>query len=164
MKLADLERHLREMWNRRAPDTEWLFPSPQRGSKDIPAKSLRESFNLARKQAGMEWVGFHDLRHFFASRAVMAGIDFKTTAEWLGHQDGGVLLCKVYSHLLDGHKRDMAAKLTFTPSIVRFPDNGEIASAPTPAGAIANTRDTDDAIVPQSLGLTLRSRTRSLTQ
>ena len=92
----DLERHLRDMHSRRAPDTKWLFPSPQRGSKDIPAKSLRESFKLARKEAGLEWVGFHDLRHYFASRAVMAGIDFKTTAEWLGHQDGGVLLCKVY--------------------------------------------------------------------
>jgi integrase len=113
-----LERHLLEMFENRAPGTEWLFPSPQRGSKDIPAKSLRESFKLARKQAGLEWVGFHDLRHYFASRAVMAGIDFKTIAEWLGHQDGGVLLCKVYSHLLPGHKREMAARLVFSPSIV----------------------------------------------
>ena len=118
----DLERHLTTMFGRRAPDSEWLFPSPQRGWKDIPAKSLRESFKLARKKAELEWVGFHDLRHYFASRAVMAGIDFKTIAEWLGHQDGGVLLCKVYSHLLDGHKRDMAARLIFTPSIVRLPD------------------------------------------
>jgi integrase len=117
----DLERHLMEMEGRRAPDTEWLFPSPQRGAKDIPAKTLRESFEIARKNAGLEWVGFHDLRHFFASRAVMAGIDFKTTAEWMGHQDGGVLLCKVYSHLLDGHKRDMAARLVFTPTVVPFP-------------------------------------------
>jgi integrase len=129
---ADLERHLMEMAGRRAPETEWLFPSPQRGAKDIPAKTLRESFKAARKTAGMEWVGFHDLRHFFASRAVMAGIDFKTIAEWLGHQDGGVLLGKVYAHLLDGHKRDMAARLVFTPSIVPFsqpPDDAKAQSA-----------------------------------
>lgn len=118
----DLDRHLCAMRDRRAPDTEWLFPSPQRGSKDIPAKSLRESFKLARKSADLAWVGFHDMRHFFASRAVMAGIDFKTIAEWLGHQDGGVLLCKVYSHLLDGHKRDMAARLLFTPAVIPFPE------------------------------------------
>jgi integrase len=118
----DLELHLREMHSRRAPDTEWLFPSPQRGENDRPAKTLRESFKLARKQAGLSWVGFHDLRHYFASRAVMAGIDFKTISEWLGHQDGGVLLCKVYSHLLDGHKREMAARLVFSPTIVKFPD------------------------------------------
>lgn len=117
---SDLERHLQDMHSRRAPDTEWLFPSPQRGAKDIPAKTLRESFKSARKEAQLEWMGFHDLRHYFASCAVMAGIDFKTIAEWLGHQDGGVLLCKVYSHLLDGHKRDMAARLVFTPTIVPF--------------------------------------------
>ena len=117
----DLKRHLQDMVARRAPDTDWLFPSPQRGAKDIPAKSLRESFKIARKNAELGWVGFHDLRHFFASRAVMAGIDFKTIAEWMGHQDGGVLLCKVYSHLLAGHKRDMAARLVFTPKIVPLP-------------------------------------------
>jgi integrase len=117
----DLERHLKDMEGRRAPDSEWLFPSPQRGDKDIPAKTLRESFKIARKNANMEWVGFHDLRHYFASRAVMAGIDFKTIAEWMGHQDGGVLLCKVYSHLLDTHKRDMAARLVFTPTVLPSP-------------------------------------------
>lgn len=117
----DLERHLTGMAARRAPDTAWLFPSPQRGPKDIQAKTLRVSFNAARAAAKLEWVGFHDLRHYFASRAVMAGIDFKTIAEWLGHQDGGVLLCRVYSHLLDGHKRDMAARLVFTPTVVPFP-------------------------------------------
>lgn len=118
----DLERHLCAIRDRRAPDTQWLFPSPQRGSNDIPAKSLRESFKLAQKSAELPWVGFHDMRHFFASRAVMAGIDFKTIAEWLGHQDGGVLLCKVYSHLLDGHKRDMAARLLFTPAVLPSPE------------------------------------------
>ena len=116
----DLDRLLHQMFDNRAPDTEWLFPSPQRGAKDIPAKSLRESFKLARKETGLTWVGFHDLRHYFASRAVMAGIDFKTIAEWLGHQDGGVLLCKIYSHLLPGHKREMAARLVFSPSIVKL--------------------------------------------
>ena len=124
----DLERHLLDMHNRRAPDSEWLFPSPQRGENDRPAKSLRESFKLARVEAGLAWVGFHDLRHYFASRAVMAGIDFKTISEWLGHQDGGVLLCKVYSHLLDGHKREMASRLVFSPCIVKFTEYAGVAA------------------------------------
>jgi hypothetical protein len=41
----------------------------------------------------------------------MAGIDFLTIATWLGHQDGGVLVGKVYGHLSDGHKERMAANL-----------------------------------------------------
>ena len=125
---GDLERHLREMWNRRAPDSEWLFPSPQRGSNDIPAKTLRESFKLARKAAGLDWLGFHDLRHYFASVCVMARIDFKTIAEWLGHQDGGVLLCRVYAHLLPVHKRDMAALLAFTPAVLPSPESSKSAA------------------------------------
>lgn len=94
-------------------DCSWLFPSPQRGKKDIPAKSLRESFYLIRKEAKLDWVGFHDFRHFFASQCVMGGIDYMTIAKWLGHQDGGILVAKVYGHLNDEHQRKAAKKLTF---------------------------------------------------
>jgi integrase len=110
----ELETLLREIEAWLPPDTSWLFPSPQRGpSKDIHAESLRESFKLVRKKAGLEWVGFHDLRHFFASECVMAAIDFMTIASWLGHQDGGILVGKVYGHLADSHKRAAAQKLRF---------------------------------------------------
>ena len=67
----------------------------------------------------MTHVGFHDLRHFFASTCVMAGIDFMTIAGWLGHSDGGVLVGKVYGHLADEHKRRMADNL----SILKAPMN-----------------------------------------
>lgn len=107
-----LESLLQEMHARRAPDSSYLFPSPQRGDRDIPAKTLRESFKLIRTRAGLPTVGFHDLRHMFCSFCVMAGIDFLTIAGWLGHKDGGILIGKVYGHLLDEHRRKMAAKLT----------------------------------------------------
>jgi len=41
--------HLLGMKKHRAPDSEWLFPSPQRGEKDIAAKTFRESLTLARR-------------------------------------------------------------------------------------------------------------------
>ena len=94
-------------------DTTFLFPSPQRGKADKPSKSFRESLRLVRIKAGLPWVGFHDLRHYFASACVMAGIDYMTTAKWLGHQDGGILVGKVYGHLNDAHQRSAAEKLTF---------------------------------------------------
>ncbi|MDQ3625007.1 MAG: site-specific integrase [Verrucomicrobiota bacterium] len=59
---AQLESLLREMHARRAPDSSWLFPSPQRGEKDIPAKTLRESFELVRAAAKLPRAGFHHLR------------------------------------------------------------------------------------------------------
>ena len=101
---------LREMRARRAPDCAWLFPSPRRGPRDEHARSFRESLKIARKAAGLEWIGFHDLRHYFCSVCVMAGIDFMTIAAWLEHKDGGILVGKVYGHLLDEH-RSKAAKL-----------------------------------------------------
>lgn len=107
-----LEELLLDMQNRKAPDCSWLFPSPQRGSKDAPAKTLRESLEKARTHANLPKVGFHDLRHLFCSFCVMAGIDFMTIAAWLGHKDGGILVGKVYGHLLDAHRKNAAARLT----------------------------------------------------
>ena len=110
---------LREMHARRAPDCSWLFPSPQRGPRDEHSKSFRESLKIARKAAGLDWVGFHDLRHYFCSVCVMAGIDFMTIAAWLGHKDGGILVGKVYGHLLDEHRQKAAKLVHFGLSVVR---------------------------------------------
>ena len=107
-----LEDLVREMHVRRAPDSSWVFPSPQRGNKDVRAKKLRESFNIVRTAAGLPNIGFHDLRHMFCSFCVMAGVDFMTIAAWLGHKDGGILVGKVYGHLLDEHRKKAAARLT----------------------------------------------------
>lgn len=104
---------LREMNARKAPDSVWLFPSPQRGETDVPATSLWASLNVARQAAKMPEFGFHDLRHYFISTCVMAGIDFMTIAAWVGHKDGGVLIGRVYGHLANEHKSAMAAKLNF---------------------------------------------------
>lgn len=116
-----LEDALREMHARRPPDSAFMFPSPQRGTHDFPAKSLRESLKLVREQAGLPDSGFHDLRHLFCSFAVMAGIDFMTIAKWLGHKDGGILIGKVYGHLLDEHSQRMAARLTIGIAPVATP-------------------------------------------
>jgi integrase len=105
---------LRDMKRRRAPDSAWLFPSPRRGPRDEHAKSFRESLKMARTAAGLKWVGFHDLRHYFCSVCVMAGIDFMTIAAWLGHRDGGILVGKVYGHLLDEHRQKAARLVRFT--------------------------------------------------
>lgn len=111
----NLEKHLREMQTRRAPDSDYLFPSPQRGDRDVPAKTFKESLNQVRKTAGLPNFNFHDLRHFFISFCVMAGVDYMTIAEWVGHQDGGILIGKVYGHLADEHRKRMAKKVVFGP-------------------------------------------------
>ena len=109
---SELDALLREMREGRQPDSSFLFPSAQRGSKDIRARSLRESFRLVRRATGLAGVGFHDFRHFFATQCVMGNIDFMTVAHWLGHSDGGILVGEVYGHLADTHKARMADGLS----------------------------------------------------
>ena len=109
-----LEIHLKDMFERRAPDSQYLFPSPQRGPRDIPAKSFIDSLALAREGSGLH-INFHDCRHHFISMAVMSGIDFMTIARWVGHKDGGILIGKVYGHLSNEHARRQAQRLIFSP-------------------------------------------------
>ena len=109
---SQLETHLLEIKDRRNQNSVWVFPSPKRGKVDRPVISLRESLNLVRDSVGFNDFGFHDCRHRFVSRCVMAGIDYMTIAKWLGHQDGGILVGKVYGHLSDEHRKRMAQRLT----------------------------------------------------
>jgi integrase len=51
---AELETHLKAMQTRRAPDSQWLFPSPQHGERDEHAKTFRESLLLTRAASG--WI------------------------------------------------------------------------------------------------------------
>ena len=53
----------------------------------------------------------HCFRHLFATRCIEAGVDIPTVSRWLCHTDGGALAAKTYFHLLDGHSREMAAKV-----------------------------------------------------
>lgn len=113
-----LRAHLEDMASRLAPDSQWVFPSPQRGDQDIPAKTFRESLAMVRTRANMPTFNFHDCRHHFVSMCVMSGIDFMTIAAWVGHKDGGVLIGKVYGHLANEHRKAMAERVSFEPTIV----------------------------------------------
>ena len=72
-----------------------------------------------RAAAKLPHVAFHDMRHTFISKCVMAGIPYMTIAEWVGHKDGGVLIGNTYGHLSKDHKADMASKL----SLFKKPEN-----------------------------------------
>lgn len=114
---ARLDALLVEMQGRARAGVPWLFPAPAQGrgawSGNGGAKSLRGSLHTAREAAGLPGLGFHDLRHFFASWCVMAGVDFMTIAEWLGHKDRGILVARVYGHLAGDHKKRMAQRVDF---------------------------------------------------
>jgi integrase len=77
----------------------------------IPQAECKRSLDTACRLAGLPHLSHHDFRHLFATRCIQSGVDLPTVARWLGHQDGGALLAKVYYHLIDEHSRRMAAKV-----------------------------------------------------
>jgi integrase len=125
----ELEKLLAEMHAVRPPECSWLFPSPQRGDKDIHSKTFRETLYLVRKEADLKWIGFHHFRHLFISKCVMAGVDYMTIAAWVGHKDGGVLIGKVYGHLSQDHKASTAHRLSFFAKPANVQNIEEAASA-----------------------------------
>jgi integrase len=106
-----LEAHLQDMFQRRTQDSVWLFPSPRGGELDVPLVNFNKALRSACEKAKLPDFGFHDCRHYFISHCVMAGIDYMTIARWVGHQDGGVLIGKVYGHLSNEHAQRQAQKL-----------------------------------------------------
>lgn len=65
--------------------------------KGMAIKSVKTSFDAARKAAGLDDVRFHDLRHTFASRLVQAGVPLYDVGQLLGHKSLGMV--QRYAHL-----------------------------------------------------------------
>jgi site-specific recombinase XerD len=107
-----LEAHLKEMFARKQPDSEWLFPNCFNSDSPVSERSVHRLLESARRAAGAEFSDFqfHDMRHYFISSMVMSGIDFMTIAKWVHHVDGGVLIGKTYGHLNNEHLKKQAAK------------------------------------------------------
>jgi integrase len=112
-----LRAHLLGMAKRRQPDSEFLFPSPRRGESDVPTVTLNKALTAARAKSGVPDFTCHLCRHFFISYCVMSGIDYMTIARWVGHQDGGVLIGKVYGHLSNEHAQRQAQRVNFGSTI-----------------------------------------------
>lgn len=82
------------------------------GERVFDITDVRKSLAGACKRLGYPHFTQRSLRRCFITRAIELGIDFKTVAAMQGHQDGGVLIAKTYSHLRSEHLDRMAEKLT----------------------------------------------------
>jgi len=86
----------------------YVFPG--RGdSDDGRLDDVKKAWLPVVKAAKLQMFRFHDLRHSFASKLVMAGVDLNTVRELLGHADLKMTLR--YSHLAPEHKAAAVAKL-----------------------------------------------------
>lgn len=78
----------------------------------------RRWFEECCKKAGIENFHWHDLRHTFASRLAMAGVDLRTIQELLGHKTLAMTLR--YAHLSQTHTQAAVDKLpTYQPEAKR---------------------------------------------
>jgi integrase len=81
--------------------------------------SGKKWFPTVLKAAKVKDFHWHDLRHTFASRLVMAGVDIRTVQELMGHQT--ITMTMRYAHLTARHTREAVARLekpTATPTAI----------------------------------------------
>jgi integrase len=67
-----------------------------------PLKGYKHWFDDAVSEAGVTGFTWYCLRHTFASRLVMAGVDLRTVAELMGHKT--IQMTMRYAHLAPAHK------------------------------------------------------------
>jgi len=87
-----------EAWKKQVSESPYVFPGQGGGRfEDVKSAWLKL---LERAQIdGFRW---HDMRHDFASRLVMAGVPLNTVRDLLGHAD--IKMTLRYAHLAPGTK------------------------------------------------------------
>lgn len=103
--LNDEALDILKQWKKQAGDTGLVFPN----ADGEPLDNIQTAWENLLKKAKVTGFRFHDLRHHFASKLVMAGVDLNTVRELLGHAD--IKMTLRYAHLSQEHKADAVARL-----------------------------------------------------
>ncbi|WCP66385.1 site-specific integrase [Vibrio tubiashii] len=96
--LNDTVLEVLESWQLQNKKREYVFAS----RSDVPIKDIKKPWLRVLREAKITDFRFHDLRHHFASKLVMVGVDLNTVRELLGHSDLKMTLR--YAHLAPEHK------------------------------------------------------------
>jgi len=98
----------------------FVFPSPRDPGRPLHRSDLKLWYSV-RKEAGIEDVRLHDLRHTFASHAVLQGVPLPVVSRLLGHKRPSMTLR--YAHVSD--RETEAAAERIGACIARALDGGE---------------------------------------
>jgi len=94
--------------------SDYVFCNPGTGK---PYEDIKKRFNTAVKRAGIKDFRFHDLRHTFASRLVMANVPLQVVQKLLGHSRIDMTLR--YAHLSDDSMTNAVKMLEKSKNKVR---------------------------------------------
>jgi len=86
---------------------EYLFPG--RRNKDVPIVKVNNGHAAALRRSGVRAFRLYDLRHTWATRAAMAGVDLVTLAAMLGHSR--VQMVMRYAHPTEEHQFNAMKKV-----------------------------------------------------
>jgi integrase len=103
-------------WQTQADGKGLVFKSPQTSGR---FDNCKKAWQQVMKDADIANFRWHDMRHDFASKLVMSGVDLNTVRELLGHSD--IKMTLRYSHLAPQHKADAVAKLLDRANVVQLP-------------------------------------------
>lgn len=103
--LNDEAKAVIAQWKEQQGDTALVFPGRD-GKRIAEVKTAWRKLLSDAEIIDFRW---HDMRHHFASRLVMAGVDLNTVRELLGHSDLKMTLR--YAHLAPEHKAAAVQKL-----------------------------------------------------
>lgn len=94
-------------WSQRtdfAGDDDLVFAHPQTGTP-LDRSKLTRRFKKGCREAGVQPIRFHDLRHTFATRLASSGQPLRAIQDFLGHADAKTT--QIYSHYAPS-ERDVA--------------------------------------------------------
>jgi len=95
-----------QQWKKQSTETQALVFPGRNGEK---FDNVSKSWSGLLEDAGIQNFRWHDLRHTFASRLVMAEVDLNTVRELLGHADLKMTLR--YAHLAPSHTAKAVERL-----------------------------------------------------
>ncbi len=78
--------------------SEWIFPNIYKPEKPMHPDYAYHRLKALLKQAELPLIRFHDLRHTFATHALISGVDAKTLSGILGHTNASFTL-DTYTHV-----------------------------------------------------------------
>jgi integrase len=88
-------------------------PQPSDSDSICSVFECQGALTRACKLAKVKRLVHHDLRHYFVTKCLQAGVGVFTLAKWIGHRDNGKLLLKVYAHLQAEHSQQQANLVQF---------------------------------------------------